>query len=383
MKRLLSLLFAIFTLSATFSQQALYERSEIISPEIHADNSVTIRCLAPEAKSVVLWGEFLSQPKEMSRGEDGVWSYTSEPLASDLYLYNIFIDGVKTIDMNNVYTIRDIAALYNIFIIGGGQGDLYAVKDTPHGTVHRCWYDSPSLGMARRVSIYTPPGYENSGKKYPVLYLLHGMGGDEEAWLGLGRTAQIMDNLIAEGKAEPMIVVMPNGNAALKSAPGESDRGLYKPTTKLPRTMDGAYELSFKDIMAYVEKNFRTIKRADSRAIAGLSMGGFHSMHISHIYPGTFDYVGLFSAAVGRQFDNNAEAYKDVDEALKRQFDSGLKLYWIACGNSDFLWESNLKYMSHLEEMGLRYTLRESEGGHTWKNWRLYLSEFAPMLFKK
>lgn len=383
MKRLFTAILATFALLSTTAQQALWERSEIISPEIHPDNSVTIRYHAPKADSVVLTGEFLSKPELMSRDEQGVWSYTTQTLNSDLYLYNIYVDGVKSIDMNNVYTIRDIAALYSMFIIGGGQGDLYSVKEVPHGTVSRCWYDSPTLGISRRLSIYTPSGYETSKRKYPVLYLLHGMGGDEEAWLGLGRTAQILDNLISSGEIEPMIVVMPNGNAALKSAPGESDRGLYKPTTRLPKSMDGSFEHSFMDIVSFVEKNYRTINKASARAIAGLSMGGFHSMHISHFYPDKFDYVGLFSAAVGRDFDKNSASYQNVEKELEEQFKRGVELYWIACGNSDFLWEANLKYMNYLDSKGMEYTFRESEGGHTWKNWRLYLTEFLPLLFKK
>lgn len=170
-------------------------------------------------------------------------------------------------DPSNVYQIRDVATVTSIFIVGGGQADLYKVNDVPHGTVSKVWYDSPSLGMRRRMTVYTPAGYENNGKaRYPVLYLLHGMGGDEQAWMELGRASQILDNLIAQGKAKPMIVVMPNGNASQEAAPGETSNGLVQPQFNLPKTMDGTYETSFPEIIEYVDSHYRTIrKRRDAR----------------------------------------------------------------------------------------------------------------------
>ena len=208
------------------------------------------------------------------------------------------------------------------------------------------------------------------------------MGGDEEAWLGLGRAAQILDNLIAQGKAQPMIVVFPNGNTDLQSAPGESKEGFYKPTTRLPRTMDGSFEESFTDIIRYVDRHYRTLRKAEGRAVAGLSMGGFHAMHISRLYPESFDYVGLFSSAVGREPRPDIPAYQDIPATLRVQMAHKPILYWIACGNSDFLWQENLTYRAQLDEMGFPYIFHESEGGHSWKNWRLYLTQFLPMLFR-
>ena len=177
--------------------------------------------------------------------------------------------------MSNAFAVRDVANILDVFIIGGGKGDYYKVNKVPHGTVSHRWYNSPSNNsMVRRMTIYTPPGYETSNEKYLVLYLMHGIGGDEDAWMGLGRTSQIMDNLIAQKKAVPMIVVMTNGNVVQEAAPGEGSDGFLKPTFMLPHTMDGKFEETFMDIMKFVESSYRVKANKQSRAIAGLSMGG-------------------------------------------------------------------------------------------------------------
>jgi enterochelin esterase-like enzyme len=299
-----------------------------------------------------------------------------------LYGYSLLVDGIRMNDPANVYLIRDVASLTNVFIVGGGKGDLFKVNDVAHGSVTRRWYESPTLNKVRRMTIYTPPGYEHNKKKYPVLYLLHGMGGDEEAWIALGRTAQILDNLIAEGKATPMIVVMTNGNAAQQAAPGESALGMYTPTMQLPNTMDGTFEDSFKDVINFMEKNYRVSARKEHRAIAGLSMGGFHALHISRFYPKTFDYIGLFSAAVMPNENVKSKVYDNFDASLAAQMKNGYKLYWIAIGEKDFLFKANVDYRSKLDAMSFPYTYVETQGGHTWSNWRHYLSEFVPLLFK-
>ena len=266
--------------------------------------------------------------------------------------------------------------------MNGDKGNLYKVNKVAHGTVARRWYNSPGNGMERRMTIYTPAGYETSKAKYPVLYLLHGMGGDEEAWIALGRTSQILDNLIAQGKAKPMIVVMTNGNVSQEAAPGESTLGMYKPTFQLPNTMDGKFEETFTDVIKFIEGNYRVKAEKSGRAIAGLSMGGFHSLHISRYYPNTFDYVGLFSAAIMADAKVTSKVYENVDSTLKAQMKNGYKLYWIGIGKADFLYKNVTEYRAKLDGMGMKYTYRESEGGHTWTNWRTYLSEFAPLLFK-
>jgi enterochelin esterase-like enzyme len=371
----------------SYGQQALGGASNIISPEVNSNQTVTFRLLAPDATEVKVSGDWM--PSEgwvpgsvnMTKGAEGVWTYTTAALPSDLYMYSFLVDGFKTTDPSNVYLIRDVASITNVFIVGGGKADLYKVNDVPHGTVARRWYDSPGNNKKRRVTIYTPPNYESSNEKYPVLYLLHGMGGDEEAWIALGRTSQIMDNLIAQGKAKPMIVVMTNGNVAQEAAPGESSLGLYKPTMQLENTMDGKFEETFPDVIKFIESNYRVNADKANRAIAGLSMGGYHSLHISRYYPNTFDYVGLFSAAI-MPSQTTSPAYADFESTLQKQKDNGYKLYWIAMGKTDFLYKSGVEYREKLDQIGMKYQYRESEGGHTWTNWRDYLSEFVPMLFK-
>ena len=380
MKHLLLTLCALCSMLFASAQEALGESTLPTSPEQHADRTVTFRYNAPQATQVVVSGDFATEQLPMVRNAEGIWEATTAPLASELYTYSFLVDGVRTIDPSNVYTVRDIATVSNLFIVRGERGDVYSVQQVPHGTVSRVWYPSPSLGIERRMTIYTPPGYEQGKGRYPVLYLLHGMGGDEEAWIALGRTAQILDNLIATGKAEQMIVVMTNGNAIQQAAPGHCPEGLYTPQFKLPKTMEGSFEQSFADIIAFVDKHYRTYPKREKRAIAGLSMGGFHALHISRSMPKTFDWVGLFSAATMK--GENEAFYGDWDATLQAQRNIGLSLYWIGCGTDDFLWKMNADFRQKLDAMGFPYTFRESDGGHTWRNWRIYLNEFAQLIFK-
>jgi enterochelin esterase family protein len=397
MKKVLFITVTIFLCLPAFAQQALWGGQDIISPEIHPDNRVSFRLQAPQAVKVEISGDFLPLQKmetpfgnfdapgsaELTKNEQGVWEFTTpEALAPELYSYTFIVDGAKVTDPGNVYMIRDVASVTSVFIIGGGRADLYKVNDVPHGTVARRWYDSPTLKMSRRITIYTPPGYETSAAKYPVFYLLHGAGGDEEAWIALGRTAQILDNLIAQGKAKPMLVVMTNGNAGQKAAPGESERGMYKPSLWAETRMDGEFETAFPDVVKFVESNYRTLKTKSGRAIAGLSMGGFHSLHISKQYPDWFDYVGLFSAAIMPREGVSSKVYDNLDEKLKIQFSKKPKLYWIAIGTTDFLFKDNIDFRKKLDENKYSYTYYETGEGHIWKNWRIYLTEFVPLLFK-
>ncbi len=388
-KRLIiALVFVSWLTLPSLAQQALSGGTEIVSPEIHENHTVTFKVNAPEAEEVKLSGDWM--PVEgwvpgsvnMVKDDNGLWSHTTEILAPELYGYAYMIDGVRTNDPNNVFVSRDISTNTNILLVEGGQADLYKVNDVPHGSVTRRWYNSPGLKMTRRITIYTPPGYESGRSSYPVLYLLHGAGGDEEAWIELGRVSQIMDNLIAQGKVEPMIVVMPNGNVSQQAAPGEGIRGYYKPQFMEPGTMDGSYEGAFMDIVNFVEDSYRVKAKKSHRAVAGLSMGGFHSLHISRYYPNTFDYVGLFSAAILPNQNVSSDVYHDIDGTLLVQKANGYELYWIGIGKTDFLFNNVKLYTEKLEGLGMPYTYRESEGGHIWKNWRVYLSEFTPLLFK-
>lgn len=402
MKKATIVIIALLMCAMTFAQQALWGGAPVISPEIHNNNSVTFRLNAPKAEKVQVTGDFLPTQKistpfgefdgpgvaDLTKGKDGVWEFTTpEPLPSELYSYSFIVDELKTTDPSNIYMIRDVASVTNVFIVPGNPGDLYRVNDVKHGTVARRWYNSPTLEEQRRVTIYTPSGYEGSDKSYPVLYLLHGSGGDEEAWIALGRTAQIMDNLIAQGKAEPMIIVMPNGHTQNAAAPGESSRTYAPVMGGGPRQAVASMEDSFGDILTFVESNYRVKKDKAHRAVAGLSMGGMHSSAISAQYPNTFDYVGVFSAPpiATMMMPDSEDKGKYTEEfvaKLKTQQDNGFKLYWIACGNTDFLYQGVIESMRQMDKIGFKYTYRETGEGHIWKNWRIYLTEFAPMLFR-
>lgn len=242
MKKLSLLVIALcITCGSASAQQALFGGQMPQSPEIHADKTVTFRCMAPGAQKVQITGDFLPTRKidtpmgkfdapgvaDLTKDDKGVWSYTTtSPLSPELYSCTMMVDGASVTDHLNVYTVRDISNVSNIFLVDGGKADLYKVSKVPHGTVSKVWYDDAKAGITRRMTVYTPAGYETSKVKYPVLYLLHGIGGDEEAWMDLGRASQILDNLIAQGKAKPMIVVMTNGNISQEAAPGYTSEGL-------------------------------------------------------------------------------------------------------------------------------------------------------------
>jgi enterochelin esterase-like enzyme len=395
-KHTLILLFVtFFSLSNLFAQEIPKELENIISPQVNTDGTVTFRFLAPKADSVQLTSDFLPPVKvktrfglqdgpgtiHLTKAPNGLWTYTSKPLPSELYSYAFMVDGIRTNDPNSPYTFRNAAYLTNIFIVGNGVGDLYKTNDVLHGSLTHCWYPSAGLKTNRRLTIYTPAGYEQSKDNFPTLYLLHGAGGDEDSWSAHGRAIQILDNLIAQGKAKPMIVVMPNGNVVQDGGYGQGKDGFYKPEFLLPRSMNGEYEANFMDIVNYVEKTFRVKADKQNRAIAGLSMGGFHTMHISRYYPNMFDYVGLFSAALMPREDATGKVYSNIDATLKNQKDNGLKLYYIAIGKDDFLYKPNVEYRKKLDDLGMKYEYVETEGGHIWKLWRIYLSQFAPKLF--
>lgn len=408
-KRYLTAAIGLMILGTASAQEALFGGAQLESPVVNADNTVTFNLYAPKASKVEVTGDFLPTVKvqtpfgeqdqagsaELTEGKDGVWSYTTSKLPSELYSYSFTVNGMRMLDPANVYNNRDIATLSNIFIVSetkGDKGDLYRVNEVDHGSVSRVWYDSPTLKMKRRMTIYTPAGYDK-GKNYPVLYLLHGAGGDEEAWVGQGRAAQIMDNLIATGKAKPMIVVMTNGNVNCQAAPGEWSRGMYKPSffgsvnfqDKPAATMDE----SFPDVIKYVESHYKVARGQKNRAICGLSMGGGHTFAISKRYPKDFGYIGLFSAGLSigqnapqKSFYDQLKDNSKVQGQLATLFTAKPTLYWIAIGSTDFLYQQNADLRKYLDEKGYKYEYRETDGGHIWRNWRIYLTEFAQKIFK-
>ena len=366
------------------SQQNLGNKAlPVVSPIVNG-HQVTIRIKAPGAKEVLVKGDWLAQGRSaaLTKGDDGIWQYTSDSIPSDLYMYHLVVDGVTMVDPADVYVLRDVGSQFSVFFIDGARAAGYKVQMIPHGTVAYPWYASPRLKSDRRMAVYTPAGYADSKQRYPVLYLLHGMGGDETAWLTLGRAAEILDHLIATGKAKPMIVVMPNGNVAKSAAPGYTSDNLEPIEFVLPHTMDGVFEASFPDIQKYVEAHYRTINDKAHRAIAGLSMGGFHSLYISVNNPGTFDYVGLFSPAILPRTDTGGNVYGDLDRKLMALKKSGVKDYWIGIGREDFLYKEVSDYRKRLDSLHFKYTYFESDRWHMWSNWRIYLTRFAPLLFK-
>ena len=367
------------------SQENLWWKTPVNSPEVNKDNTVTFRLKAANATKVEVVGDFLSKDEkaEMKKINNDVWEYTtSKALAPELYSYSFMMDGIKISDPSNVFMSRDVVTISNLFMIDGKESELYKVQNVPHGSLSKVWYHSDKLNADRRITVYTPAGYETNGQRYPVLYLLHGMGGDEDSWSTLGRAAQILDNLIVQGKAKPMIVVMTNGNSDLQAAWGESPTGYVTPTIELPKTTDGSFEEAFPEVVTFVDKAYRTIAKKESRAIAGLSMGGFHSMQISKEYPTLFNYIGLFSASARFKGRKDSHIYENCEAKIKTQFAQKPALYWIAIGKDDFLYEENQKFRSFLDANGFQYTYVESEGGHIWRNWRNYLCQFLPLIFK-
>ena len=368
---------------STVAQQSFNSSSKSLSsPIVDENGNVTFSIYAPNAQNVSVFGDFSGSPATLVSDTTGLWSVTLSDVAPEYYIYQFNIDGLKIADPSNPYTKRDISTTWSTLMVPGDVTENYQVKDIPHGSVTHVWYDSPSVDSRRRMAVYTPAGYSDNSEPYPVLYLLHGMGGDEEAWLALGRTQQIMDNLIAQQLVTPMIVVMPNGNIDLEAAPGETSEGFVKPTIQLPHTMEGTYEHSFTDIVSFVDSVYNTIPSKNGRAVAGLSMGGFNSLNISALYPDMFDYVGLFSAAINPRANASDALFADREKLLARQFETAPKLYWIGIGKDDFLYDDNVKFRNLLDSNGYKYVYHESDGGHSWKNWRKYLQLFAPLLFR-
>ena len=381
MKRILTIVASLCMVAGAMNAQELTNFSfgrgaaPVISPEIQAD-SVTFRLKADYATYVKLSGSWMpgfGGTVDMKRGENNVWSVKLPLPASDIYTYNFVVDGVAVNDPQNIQVQRDGTRFLNMLIVPGKMTENYG-EAAHRGTVSHPWYDSKILGINRRLTVYTPYGYENNPKKkYPVLYLLHGAGGDEEAWTSMGRAAQILDNLIEKGLAEPMIVVMPNGNANQQAA-GTLNIPAKQMTMQdyqNPANRDSYVRSLCEEIVPFIEKNFRAIAKPESRAIAGLSMGGGHTITASNLYPEMFDYICPLSAA--------GSATPEQVATLKK---AGVKLYFLACGNADFLFQGSQALDKTLTEQGLEHTFFVSEGGHTWSNWRLYLNTFAQKLFK-
>ncbi len=352
---------------------------QVVSPQVAGDRRITFRILAPKAEAVRLTGgdiPGIGQGAEMTKNAEGVWETTLGPIESGAYRYNFNVDGVSVIDPRNPSTSESNSNTWSLVYVPGS--DFMDTKDVPHGAVAEVTYYSKSLQRFRRMHVYTPPGYESGEGKYPVFYLLHGAFDCDDSWSSVGRAGFILDNLIAAGKARPMVVVMPAGHTGPFTFGG----------SRLP--MDEFVQDFNSDVMPYVEKSYRVLADRQHRAIAGLSMGGAHTLSIGIPNLDKFAYLGIFSSGVfgmGGGGRGGAPAGPGWEEQNKEKLDNAdlkkdLKLVWFATGKEDFLIETSRATVATLKKHGFDVVFNETLGAHTWINWRNYLNEFAPQLFQ-
>ncbi len=345
----------------------------VISPQVHADKKVTFRYLAPSAKEVKLGGsEFGAVRSPMVKDSLGIWSITVGPITPDMYPYNFIVDGIRVADPANTAIFPNEGFQNSIVEITGDEPLVHTIQNVSHGTLSYRYYSSSQLGI-RPVLIYTPPAYEKDTKtKYPVLYLLHGTTDTEETWTKVGRAHIILDNLIAQGKAKPMIIVMPYGRAfpAISKSSGSL------------RNRENLHEIKkdfLNELFPFVEKNYRTKANKDNRAIAGFSGGGGTSLYIGLNNPDLFSWVCGFAPGMLKEefHSNNAVAFENSSLTNQR-----LKLFWIGVGKEDGLYPVISDYLKVLDEKKIKHETLISDGGHTWMNCKLYLATIAQKLFK-
>jgi enterochelin esterase-like enzyme len=382
------------------------------SPEVQADRKVTFRLWAPDARAVTVrnttggYGDWpAGNDVPMVCDAEGLWSVTIGPLAPEYYTYVFVVDGVQALDPGNTLIMRDGVRYGSSLRIPGYPSELYDINDVPHGNLHQVWYPSPSLGLTRRMYVYTPPGYEEGDERYPAFYLLHGGGNDEDGWTNLGRAPQILDNLIAQGKAHPMIVVMTNGQGWQAASPD------YVPVPfGWRRPAPGTHILDFPnslvpDVIPYVDAHYRTLADRENRAIAGLSMGGAQTMVAAFGNLDWFAWVAVFSGgfpllpgiAVDIPAPLNAaqlrgpDITKVIDPAkfaalvpnLDPTANERLRMFHLAIGTLDGLISTHGVLKNLLDERGVHYTLTELPGyAHEWRFWRLCLADLAQRLFR-
>lgn len=382
---LLPILLSVCAWSASAQEIFNFGRQAVVSPEL-TEETITFRLVANYATEVGIqasWAGYGVQP--MTKGERGVWSITMPRPASELYTYNFVVDGISTLDPSNTFVQRDGTRYMSAVLVDGGYADLY--KEATHkGNLEHVWYYSAENDMERRMYVYTPYGYDAKGKKkYPVLYLLHGGGGDEDAWSTLGRTCQILDNLIEQGKAVPMLVVMPNGNpnqyaASTLQIPVKQDVRQYA------SGFDN-YSSLVADILPYVESHYNVIKNRTGRAVAGLSMGGGQSFYIGLRNIDVFANIGIFSSGLlggsgagQAAFDPEAQMPGLISNPAKY---NKLDLFYISCGEQDNRIGGTKEFVDQLNALGYKNVFYETyPGGHEWKVWRRNLSAFVQKVFR-
>jgi enterochelin esterase family protein len=375
------------TAAAQMPQRAPTPNDTLKSPEVLPDNHVTFRIYAPKASEVTITGDWVAQGRgtggKLQKDDQGVWSITVGPLAPDFYSYTLSVDGIRTIDPKNPMIKQGVSTLDSMFEVPGEEAAFEANRPVPHGEIHIAWYQSTALNAMRSMRIYTPPGYETGDAKYPVFYLLHGGGDEDSGWSTIGRAGFILDNLIAAKKARPMIVVMPNGSMPRPANVAPAAPGAPGGTAAMASAQDLFAEELLKNVVPYVEKNYRVLATRENRAIAGLSMGGGQTLRIAPANLDKFAYAGVWSAGVGQQqsadFEKrNAQFFESPDKTNKL-----LRLFWIGVGENDPLAAASAKNLAELlKNHGIKAELHVSEGGHTWINWRHYLNDYAQLLFK-
>lgn len=333
----------------------------ISSPDVHPDHSITFRYFSRNAQKVTLSGEFLASPVALKKDTSGTWSVTIPPVKPDIYPYSFRVDSVQIADPNNTYIFANERFKRSIVDVPGDQPLIHSLQNVPHGKINYHYYNSTTLGTTRTLVVYTPPGFNPNGKiKYPVLYLIHGGSDTEETWTKVGRTNLIADNLIAQGKAKPMIIVMPYANVA--------------PAPREAFTKD-----MVNDIIPFIEGRYPVMKESKSRAIAGFSVGGGQTLNIGLTHPDRFAYICSYAPYTAtEEFKTNFSNWAPDAETLNRQ----VKLFTISVATEDFLYESVKQNIAMFRDRNLKLQTLIVPGGHTWMNCRLYLANTLQQLFK-
>ncbi|QMU27121.1 esterase [Adhaeribacter radiodurans] len=355
----------------------------VISPQIHPDKKVTFRYQALSAKEVKLSAQFEKAPVAMTKDTAGIWSVTVGPVKPDIYPYNFVVDGISVMDPANVAFFPNERFKASLVDIPGDTPLIHTMRDVPHGSVNYEYYPSVS-GTTGSLVVYTPPDYDkDASKKYPVFYLISGTTDTEETWFKVGRTNVVLDNLIAEGKAKPMIVVMPYGNIEARIA---AQKGGTKPADPAGRESEEAVTRAktfeadlMQNVLPYIEKSYRTINNKDNRAIGGFSRGGGQTLRTAFSNMDKFSWVCCYSAYLSPK--EMESSYKPIYENASRT-NQQLKLFWISVGTDDFLYKSTVEFMDFLKAKNVNYKSLVTDGGHTWMNTKVYLTQTAQLLFK-
>lgn len=380
MKPFLFAFFISLLITSTAFTQAGTQGPVIVSPEVAKDGSVTFRLQAPMASSVTVSGDFGANTK-MTKGENGIWSVIVGPLEPEEYVYYYLLDSVRMLDPNNarVKTGYVTSTTTNLLSVPAKEPAFYDVQDVPHGEIRTHLYKSKSNGVVRELTVYVPPGYdENQGKRYPVLYLLHGFANDQNSWHRYGRANDILDNLLAKKAIDPFIVVMPLGYGGAR-IDGDGIGIAPEGAGRMGGDADLYQRDILEDIIPMIEKKYRTIADRKHRAIVGFSMGGGQAARYGLSNLDKFSYIGIMSAGLGGGTNN--EPLKTL-AADPKKANEQISLLWIGCGRQDFAFNGAKSLSDTLKQLGIKHSFVETEGEHHWRVWRRYLRDLAPLLFK-